>query len=96
VSLQVVGSDRHPLAGNTSTSFPIVSTAELKDYWGTLSYRKRYSVSKVQFNGTSGTAIDVSNNNGHNTNCRVQHKIVLTDPELKGKHGHPPWVVLAT
>ena len=68
VTTQVVGSDRviHFTVGNTSFSFPIVSTAELKDYSGNAqSIANGTSVKvKVQFNGTSGTAIDVSNNNG--------------------------------
>ncbi len=66
VTTQAVSSDRviHFTVGNRSFSFPIVSTAELKDFNGSAqSIANGTSVKvKVQFNGTSGTAIDVSNN----------------------------------
>ncbi len=66
VTTQAVGSDRviHFTVGNRSFSFPIVSTAELKDFNGNAqSIANATSVKvDVQFNGTSGTAIDVSNN----------------------------------
>jgi hypothetical protein len=68
VTTQVVGSDRviHFTVGNRSFSFPIASTSELKDFNGNAqSIVNGTSVKvKVQFNGTSGTALDVSNNNG--------------------------------
>jgi hypothetical protein len=68
VTTQVVGSDRviHLTVGNRSFSFPIASTAELKDFSGNAqSIGNGTSVKvKVQFNGTSGSALDVSNNNG--------------------------------
>jgi hypothetical protein len=68
VTTQAVGSDRvlHFTVGNRSFSYPIVSAAELKDFSGNAqSIANGTSVKvKVQFNGTSGTAIDVSNNNG--------------------------------
>jgi hypothetical protein len=67
VTTQAVGSDRviHFVVGNRSYSFPIISTAELKDYNGNAqSIASATSVKvNVQYNGTSGTAIDVSNNN---------------------------------
>jgi len=66
VTTQAVGSDRviHFTVGNRSFSYPIVSAAELKDFNGNAqSIANSTSVKvKVQFNGTSGTAIDVSNN----------------------------------
>ena len=66
VTTQAVGSDRviHFTVGNRSFSYPIVSTAELKDFNGNAqSIANATSVKvKVQFNGISGTAIDVSNN----------------------------------
>jgi hypothetical protein len=66
VTTQAVGSDRviHFTVGNRSFSYPIVSTAELKDFNGNAqSIANATSVKvEVQFNGTSGTAIDVSNN----------------------------------
>jgi hypothetical protein len=66
VTIQAVGSDRviHFTVGNRSFSYPIVSTAELKDFNGNAqSIVNATSVKvEVQFNGTSGTAIDVSNN----------------------------------
>jgi hypothetical protein len=66
VTTQAVGSDRvlHFTVGNRSFSYPIVSAAELKDFSGNAqSIANGTSVKvKVQFNGTSGTAIDVSNN----------------------------------
>ncbi len=68
VTTQAVGSDRvlHFAVGNLSYSFPIASTAELKDFNGNAqSIANATSVKvDVQFNGTSGTALDVSNNNG--------------------------------
>ncbi len=68
VTTQAVGSDRviHLTVGNRSFSFPIASTAELKDFNGNAqSIANGTSVKvKVQFNGTSGSALDVSNNNG--------------------------------
>jgi hypothetical protein len=67
VTTQAVGSDRviHFTVGNRSYSFPIVSTAELKDFNGNAqSISSATSVKvEVQYNGTSGTALDVSNNN---------------------------------
>ena len=66
VTTQAVGSDRviHFTVGNRSFSYPIVSTADLKDFNGNAqSIANATSVKvKVQFNGISGTAIDVSNN----------------------------------
>jgi len=66
VTTQAVGSDRviHFTVGNRSFSYPIVSTADLKDFSGNAqSIANATSVKvKVQFNGISGTAIDVSNN----------------------------------
>jgi hypothetical protein len=66
VTTQAVSSDRviHFTVGNRSFNFPIVSTAELKDFNGNAqSIANATSVKvNVQFNGTSGTAIDVSNN----------------------------------
>jgi hypothetical protein len=67
VTTQAVGSDRviHFTVGNRSYSFPIVSTAELKDFNGNAqSIVSATSVKvNVQYIGTSGTALDVSNNN---------------------------------
>jgi hypothetical protein len=66
VTTQAVGSDRviHFTVGNRSFSYPIVSTADLKDFNGNAqSIANATSVKvTVQFNGISGTAIDVSNN----------------------------------
>jgi len=66
VTTQAVGSDRviHFTVGNRSFSYPIVSTADLKDFnVNAQSIANATSVKvKVQFNGISGTAIDVSNN----------------------------------
>ena len=66
VTTQAVGSDRviHFTVGNRSFSYPIVSTADLKDFNGNAqSIANATSVKvKVQFKGISGTAIDVSNN----------------------------------
>jgi hypothetical protein len=66
VTTQAVGSDRviHFTVGNRSFSFPVVSTAELKDFNGNAQAIASATSVKVnvQFNGTSGTAIDVSNN----------------------------------
>ena len=66
VTTQAVGSDRviHFTVGNRSFSYPIASTADLKDFNGNAqSIANAASVKvKVQFNGISGTAIDVSNN----------------------------------
>jgi serine/threonine protein kinase len=66
VTTQMVGSDRviHLTVGNRNFSYPIVSTAELKDFNGNAqSIGNGTSVKvKVQFNGTSGSALDVSNN----------------------------------
>ena len=66
VTTQAVGSDRviHFTVGNRSFSYPIVSTADLKDFnRNAQSIANATSVKvKVQFNGISGTAIDVSNN----------------------------------
>ena len=68
VTTQAVSSDRviHFTVGNRSFSFPIVSTAELKDFNGSAqSIANGTSVKvKVQYSGTSGSALDVSNNNG--------------------------------
>lgn len=66
VTTQSVGSDRviHFAVGNRNFSFPIISTAELKDFNGNAqSIANATSVKvDVQFNGISGTALDVSNN----------------------------------
>lgn len=66
VTTSTVGTDRviHFTVGNRSFSYPIVSTADLKDFNGNAqSIANAASVKvKVQFNGISGTAIDVSNN----------------------------------
>ena len=66
VTTQAVASDRvlHFTVGNRSFSYPIVSTADLKDFNGNAqSIANATSVKvKVQFKGISGTAIDVSNN----------------------------------
>ena len=66
VTIQSVGSDRviHFAVGNRNFSFPIISTAELKDFNGNAqSIANATSVKvDVQFNGNSGTALDVSNN----------------------------------
>lgn len=66
VTTQAVGSDRviHFAVGNLSYNFPIVSTADLGDFNGNAqSIANATSVKvKVQFNGASGTALDVSNN----------------------------------
>jgi hypothetical protein len=68
VTTQAVGSDRviHLTVGNRSFSFAIAPTAELKDFGGNAqSIASGTSVKvKVLFNGTSGSALDVSNNNG--------------------------------
>ena len=68
VTTQAVGSDRviHLTVGNRSFSFTIASAAELKDFNGNAqSIANGTSVKvKVQFNGASGSALDVSNNNG--------------------------------
>jgi hypothetical protein len=68
VTTSAVGSDRviHFAVGNRSFSFPISSTAELKDFGGNAqSIANGTSVKvTVQFSGTSGTATDVGNNNG--------------------------------
>jgi Domain of unknown function (DUF5666) len=67
VTTQAVGSDRmiHFTVGNRSFNFAIASTAELKDFSGNAqSIANGTSVKvKVQFSGTSGSALDVSNNN---------------------------------
>jgi hypothetical protein len=66
VTTQVVGSDRviHLTVGNRSFSYPIVSTAELKDFNGNAQSIVNGTPVKVtvQFNGTSGSVLDVSNN----------------------------------
>ena len=68
VTTQAVASDRviHFTVGNRNFSFPIISTAELKDFNGNAqSIANATSVKvKVQYSGTSGSALDVSNNNG--------------------------------
>jgi hypothetical protein len=68
VTNQAVGSDRviHFTVGNRSFNFAIASAAELKDFNGNAqSIVNSTSVKvKVQFIGTSGSALDVSNNNG--------------------------------
>jgi len=68
VTTQAVGSDRviHFAVGNRSFSFAIASTAELKDFGGNAqSIANGTSVKvKVLYSGTSGSALDVSNNNG--------------------------------
>ncbi len=67
VTTQAVGSDRviHFTVGNRSFSFAIAPTAELKDFSGNAqSIASGTSVKvKVLYNGTSGSALDVSNNN---------------------------------
>lgn len=67
VTTQAVGSDRviHFAVGNKSFSFPIASTADLKDFGGNAqSIASGTSVKvKVLYSGTSGSALDVSNNN---------------------------------
>jgi hypothetical protein len=67
VTNQAVGSDRvlHFTVGNRSFNFAIASAAELKDFNGNAqSIANSTSVKvKVQFIGTSGSALDVSNNN---------------------------------
>jgi hypothetical protein len=66
VTTRTVGSDRviHFAVGNRNFSFPIISTAELKDFNGNVQSIANATPVKVnvQFNGTSGTALDVSNN----------------------------------
>lgn len=66
VTTQAVGSDRviHFAVGNKSFSFPIASTADLKDFGGNAqSIASGTSVKvKLLYSGTSGTATDVSNN----------------------------------
>ena len=66
VTTQAVGSDRviHFTVGNRSFSYPIVSTAELKDFNGNAQSIVNGTPVKVtvQFNGASGSALDVSNN----------------------------------
>jgi hypothetical protein len=66
VTTQAVGADHviHFTVGNRSFSFAIAPTAELKDFSGNAqSIANATSVKvNVQFNGTSGTALDVSNN----------------------------------
>jgi hypothetical protein len=68
VATQAVGADRvlHFAVGNRSFNVAIASTAELKDFNGNAqSIANGTSVKvKVQFSGTSGSALDVSNNNG--------------------------------
>ena len=68
VTTQAVGSDRviHFTVGNRSFNIAIAPTAELKDFNGNAqSIASRTSVKvKVQYSGTSGSALDVSNNNG--------------------------------
>lgn len=68
VTTQAVGSDRviHFAVGNRSFNYAIASTAELKDFSGNAqSIANSTPVKvKVQFTGTSGSALDVSNNNG--------------------------------
>lgn len=67
VTTQAVGSDRviHFAVGNKSFSFPIASTADLKDFGGNAqSIASGTSVKvKLLYSGTSGSALDVSNNN---------------------------------
>ena len=69
VTTRSVGSDKviHFAVGNRSYSFPIASTSDLNDFNGNAqSIANATSVKvKVQFNGTSGTAISISNNNSH-------------------------------
>ncbi len=68
VTTQAVGSDRviHFAVGNKSFNIAIASAADLKDFNGNAqSIASGTSVKvKVLYNGTSGSAIDVSNNNG--------------------------------
>ena len=66
VTTQPVGADRiiHFTVGNRSYSFLIASTAELKDYNGNAQAIASATSVKVdvQYNGASGTVLDVSNN----------------------------------
>ena len=66
VTTQAVGSDRviHLTVGNRSFSFTIASAAELKDFNGNAQSIVNGTPVKVtvQFNGASGSALDVSNN----------------------------------
>jgi hypothetical protein len=68
VTTQAVGSDRviHLTVGNRSFSFAIAPTAELKDFSGNAQLIQSGTSVKVKvlYNGTSGSALDVSNNNG--------------------------------
>ncbi len=68
VTTQAVGSDRviHFTVGNKSYSFAIASTAELKDFGGNAQSIASGTSVKVEvlYTGTSGSALDVSNNNG--------------------------------
>lgn len=68
VTTQAVGSDRviHFAVGNKSFNYAIASTAELSDFNGNAqSIANSTPVKiKVQYTGTSGSALDVSNNNG--------------------------------
>ncbi len=68
VTTQAVGSDRviHFAVGNRSFNYAIASTAELKDFSGNAqSIANSTPVKvKVQYTGTSGSALDVSSNNG--------------------------------
>lgn len=69
VTTAAVGSDHvlHFTVGNKSFSFPIASTADLKDFNNNAqSIQNGASVKvTVQFNGTSGTATDVGLNSGN-------------------------------
>jgi hypothetical protein len=68
VTTQAVGVDHviHFTVGNRSYSFTIASTAELKDFNGSAQSIANGTAVKVQvlYSGTSGSALDVSNNNG--------------------------------
>jgi len=65
-TIQAVGSDRviHFSVGNMNFSFPIASTAELKDFNGNAQAIATATSVKVvvQFNGNSGEAIDINLN----------------------------------
>lgn len=66
VTTAVVGSDHvlHFTVGNKSFSFPIASTANLSDYNGNAQGIQKGANIKVtvQFNGSNGSVIEVSNN----------------------------------
>ena len=68
VTTAAVGSDHvlHFTVGNKSFSFPIASSADLKDFNGNAQAIQSGASVKVtvQFNGTAGTATDVGLNSG--------------------------------